>query len=92
MMEGWGLSHDSEYIYASDGTDNIHVIDPTDFKVKSQIKVRDISNKSPIYYLNELEIVGDFIYSNVLPLNIVLKIDKKSGAVVKKWDLSDLKN
>ena len=35
MIEGWGLSHDSQYIYASDGTDNIYVIDPTDFKVKS---------------------------------------------------------
>lgn len=33
MVEGWGLTHDGQYLYASDGTEFIYVIDPATFTV-----------------------------------------------------------
>jgi glutamine cyclotransferase len=41
MKEGWGLTHDSQYIYATDGTASIFTIDPDSFTVINQITVRD---------------------------------------------------
>lgn len=31
MKEGWGLTHDDTYLYATDGTANIYVITPGTF-------------------------------------------------------------
>ncbi len=79
MSEGWGMTHDSNYIYTSDGTSTIFKINPTDFSVISSFVVFDEDGSTPIEYMNELELVGDYIYANVLPLNIVIKFSKHSG-------------
>lgn len=91
MEEGWGLTHDDEFLYASDGTSKIFKINPEDFSVIEVFKVRD-QNDNSIHFINELELVGDFIFANVLPQNIILKIDKSSGKVDKIYDFSDLYN
>lgn len=80
MEEGWGLTHDETHLWASDGTDYIFKIKPDDFTVVEKVRVKDKQGKA-IHYINELELVGDYIYGNVLPLNIIIKIDKKSGQV-----------
>ena len=40
--------------------------------------------------MNELELVGDYIYGNVLPQNIVVKIDKYTGKIEKIYDFKQL--
>eukprot|EP00347_Sterkiella_histriomuscorum_P001447 403372005 len=92
MIEGWGLTHDTDHLYASDGTEYIYVIDPNTFTVISQIEVYDPSEKKNVEYINELEYVDGFIYANVLPLNIIIKVDVKNGHVVNKYNLTKLKS
>jgi glutamine cyclotransferase len=31
MIEGWGLTHDNENLYSSDGSHNIYTLDPETF-------------------------------------------------------------
>lgn len=78
MEEGWGLTHDDTHLWASDGTDHLFKIRPDDFTVVEKLKVKDKNGKA-IHYINELELVDDHIFGNVLPLNIIIKIDKKTG-------------
>jgi glutamine cyclotransferase len=63
MLEGWGMTHDSEYIYTTDGSAYIYTIDPKTFKVISKVEVKDTTGNK-ITYLNEIELVGDYIYAN----------------------------
>jgi glutamine cyclotransferase len=37
IAEGWGITHDDEFLYISDGSSSIFKIDPTDFTVVSSI-------------------------------------------------------
>lgn len=89
MEEGWGLTHDETHLYASDGTDKIFKINPEDFTVIETLKVKDQHGKA-IHYINELELVGDHIFANVLPLNVIIKIDKKTGSIDKVYDFKSL--
>lgn len=41
MAEGWGLTQDGHFLYASDGSETIYKIDPKTFKVLSQVRVAD---------------------------------------------------
>lgn len=89
MIEGWGLTHDNRYLYSSDGTHNIYKIDPDTFTVVDSIQVTDTYGNQ-LEYINELEMVGNYIYANVLPSNVIFKIDKVTGEIVKKYDMGDL--
>jgi len=86
--EGWGLTHDTSSLIISDGTANIYFVDPTNFKVKSTIAVKD--NQGPVNYLNELEYVNGFIYANVYQTNIIVKIDAESGHVIGRLYMNGL--
>ena len=89
MEEGWGLTHDATHLWASDGTDHVFKIKPDDFSVIEKVKVKEKNGKA-IHYINELELVGDYIYANVLPLNIIIKIDKQTGQVHSIYDFKTL--
>lgn len=89
MEEGWGLTHDEENIYASDGTARIFKINPENFTVTDIMEVKDKHGKS-VHYINELELVGDYIYGNVLPLNVVIKINKDTAIIEKVYDFTKL--
>lgn len=89
MEEGWGLTHDEKNLWASDGTNRIFKINPYDFSVIETINVKDKHDKE-VRFINELEHVGGHIYGNVLPLNIIIKIDKTTGVVEKIWSFQDL--
>ena len=91
MEEGWGLSHDQEHLWASDGTNQIFKLDPSDFSVVKIFKV-ETSQGTPVRFINELEVVGDLIYGNVLPLNVVIEIDKKTGTLTNVYDFKELFN
>lgn len=86
--EGWGLATDGAMLYMSDGTENIHVVDPQDFSRKRTIPV--YTDKGPVPYLNELEWVEGELWANVYTTMVIVRIDPLSGHVKGIIDLSGI--
>ncbi len=82
--EGWGLCHDGESLFQSDGSGTLLRRDPATFAVLGELRVtRDgFSTRN----LNELECVGDDIYANIYMTNEIVRIDKRTGAVTGELD------
>ena len=102
---GWGLCYDPEgkQIWMSNGTDTLVTRDPDTFAVTHQYKVTfqgytldKVATSDGVPFsqifsqINELECVGDTIYSNVYLTNYILRIDKKTGAITGIIDASNL--
>ena len=88
-IEGWGLTHDDDFIYKSDGSELIWRLSNID---ASEIDYLTISSQNSYFKnANELELYGDLILSNVYQKDSVMVIDKKTGAIVGVLDLSLLK-
>ncbi len=81
-IEGWGLANDGEFLYLSDGSSKIRIINPNNFKEISFFEV--VTNNRKIKNINELEIVDNVIYANTYQSNkdVVLEIDKNNGKVL----------
>lgn len=86
--EGWGLTTDGQWLYMSDGTPDIRVLDPQTMEVKRRISV--LCNGVSLNYLNELEWIDGKIWANVYTLNQIVVIDPDSGAVEYIVDLEGL--
>lgn len=86
--EGWGMTSDSTYIIASDGTRYLYYYEPSTFALVKKLEVLEGSANG--YNINELEYINGFIYANQWQTGYILKIDPVSGRVVAKADLSDL--
>lgn len=86
--QGWGLTHDSTSIIMSDGSNNIHYLDPVSLQVKNIVGVTD--NNGPVGNINELEYVNGFLYANQWETPYILKIEAASGKVVGRVDLSNI--
>jgi glutamine cyclotransferase len=88
-IEGWGLTHDDDFIYKSDGSELIWRLSKTD---ASEIDYLTIGSQNSYFKnANELELYGDLILSNVYQKDSVMVIDKNTGAIVGVLDLSSLK-
>lgn len=83
--EGWGITHDNQYLIVSDGTSTLRYINPDDFKEIKQITIHD--NFGSVDNINELEFVDGNIYANRWQTNHILKIDT-TGLVIGILDLS----
>lgn len=83
--EGWGLTHDSQHLIMSDGTNVLTYINPTNYKSVKKLQVYD--DKNQVVYLNELEYSDGYIYANVWTTNLIVKIDPNTGKVLSKIDL-----
>lgn len=77
--EGWGLTHNQEYLIKSDGTERIWFLDPDSFKEISYIEA--YTNKRKAENLNELEFVKGKIYANLWQQNSILIIEPANGAI-----------
>lgn len=90
-IEGWGLANDGEYIYKSDGTEKIWILDPETLQEISYIEI--VTNNKKVKNINELEIVDDIIYANTYQFNkdVVLAINKNSGEVLGIINFQDLR-
>nr|WP_315170975.1 glutaminyl-peptide cyclotransferase [uncultured Flavobacterium sp.] len=89
--EGWGLTNvKDELLIMSDGSNILTFLDPKSLKIIKKIEVFD--NGIPIPNLNELEYVDGYIYANVYTTNKIVKIDAKSGIVVRTIDFTALYN
>ncbi|MFM2358409.1 MAG: hypothetical protein RLY16_402 [Bacteroidota bacterium] len=87
-LEGWGISHYKDELVISDGSANLYFVNPTNFKINSTRQVVD--NIGPVTSLNELEVIGDYVYANVYLQDYIVKIDLSNGHVVGKISLSGL--
>ena len=101
LTQGWGLAYaqlDSgeHRLYATDGTSNIHVIDPVSWNTLSTIKVTH--GGEPINSLNELEIIKtsslskNYIFANQFIQNTIWMIDLRTGVAVARWNMKELKD
>ena len=86
--EGWGLTHDGQFLILSDGTNRLRFIDPSTFQVKKIVNVND--RGAAVNRLNELEYVKGEILANVWGSNRIARIDPNSGEVRGWIDLTGL--
>ena len=78
--EGWGLDQNGEYLIMSDGSAYIYFLDRHTFEKVKSIQVFD--HKGPVFQLNEMASVDEFIYANVYTTDKIIKIDARSGRVL----------
>ena len=90
VKEGWGLTHDDQVLIMSTGQGDglLHLLDPETLSSKGTLPVTD--GGTPVAKLNELEYVDGFIYANVYQTDYILKIDRKTGEVVTRYDMNNL--
>jgi glutamine cyclotransferase len=86
--EGWGLTHDGEYLIMSDGTPTLRFLQPDTLAETRHLDVHDAGN--PVTWLNELEYVEGEIYANVWQSDLIARIDPETGSVSGWIDLADL--
>ncbi len=86
--EGWGLTHNDKFIFKSDGTNKIRILDPKTLKEKDFINV--YGYKHPIKRINELEWVDGLLITNIWQKNALAVIDPETGEVLGVMDLSGL--
>ena len=91
-IQGWGLCNDGEYIYKSDGTNKIWLLDKDTLEEISYIEV--MTNKSKIKNINELEYINGNIYANTYQLNrdVVIIINPKNGTVEGVIDFTGIRD
>tara|TARA_B000000460_G_scaffold157993_1_gene111831 strand:+ start:447 stop:1301 length:855 start_codon:yes stop_codon:yes gene_type:complete len=83
--EGWGLTTLGDELIASDGSANLHVLDPDSYAVKRDIPVT--LNGRPLRQLNELETVEGMILANVWMSPFIVAIEPATGKVRQLYDL-----
>lgn len=88
--KGWGLCHDDKYIYKSDGTDKIWLLDPDTYEELEYIQAT--SNDRTFSNLNELEYVDGKIYANVWQQGYIIIINPANGQVEAVLNTKDLIN
>ncbi|NMH28798.1 glutaminyl-peptide cyclotransferase [Flavobacterium silvaticum] len=88
-IEGWGMTNDGKYIYASDGTEKIWRVDPATQKHLDYVNVYSQSGK--IQRVNELEFVNGKLYGNIWQQDAIALIDPVTGAVEGILNLADLR-
>lgn len=87
--EGWGLTSDGEFLYQSDGSSYIRIVEPTQFRTIKTLQV--FNGNTPVNNLNELEFIGSDIYANVWMADSIARIDAVTGSIIQWIDLSPLR-
>lgn len=77
--EGWGLCHNGNRIFKSDGTEKIWFLNPDTLAEEGHIETA--TNKSVFNMANELEYLDGKIYANVYQKPSMMIIDAQSGAI-----------
>ncbi|GAA5442131.1 hypothetical protein Misp06_00292 [Microbulbifer sp. NBRC 101763] len=86
--EGWGLTSDGTHLIMSNGSDELAIRDPDNFKILRKLKVKGAGEKWS--HLNELEFAQGMIWANIWQDNRIIAIDPKSGQVIGGIDLQQL--
>ena len=85
--EGWGLTTDGKFLYASDGSSTIYVLDE---KLSLQRRISVKNQERPVRWLNELEYIDGKIWANVYTTDEIVIINPKDGKVEGIIDCSGL--
>lgn len=85
--EGWGITSDGKYLYASDGSAHIYVMDK-DLRLKKKLTVR--REGKLVHWLNELEFIDGKIWANVYVTDRIVVIDPSDGRVCAEVDCSGI--
>ena len=83
--EGWGITSDGVELIMSDGSENLHLLDPQTFEEKGRLEVR--VGEVPLRGINELEYVQGSIFANVWPTDWIAIISPSTGNVTGLVDL-----
>lgn len=86
--EGWGLTHDEQFLIMSNGTNQIRFLDPKNYAVKRTISVVD--RGMPLSELNEIELIKGVIYANVWQTDQIVQVDPESGKILGWVNLAGL--
>ena len=86
--EGWGLTHNGQELFMSNGSNVLQVLDPKTLQRTREIEVN--FRGKPLRKLNELEWVKGAIYANVWQTDLIAIIDPVSGNVSGVVDISNL--
>ena len=87
--EGWGLTHDGEDFYMSDGKDRLFVRDTKTFAIKNTLSIRGHSGIRPLR-LNELEYSEGYIWANSWQDTKIFKIHPTTGQIENTFELQTL--
>ena len=77
--EGWGLTHNNDFLVKTDGTERMWFINPETFEEVRYIET--YTNKRKAEKLNELEFVKGKIYANIWQQNSILIVEPSTGAI-----------
>jgi glutamine cyclotransferase len=86
--EGWGLTTVGASIYMSDGSSTLRVVDPNGVREQRRLQVRE--GDTPVWMLNELELVGNELWANIYETDLIARILPSTGQIVGWIDLSQL--
>ena len=86
--EGWGLTHNSEMLIKTDGTEKIWFLDPS--TQKENYFIEAYTDKRKVSDLNEVEFIDGKIYANKWQQNSIVIINSETGAVEGIADLKGL--
>jgi glutamine cyclotransferase len=86
--EGWGLASDERFVYMSDGSASIRVLEAATLRELRRVRVT--ARGIPVDRLNELEIVEGELFANVWGTDLIARIDPRTGNVVGWIDLHGL--
>lgn len=87
--EGWGLVWDGTRLVQSDGTNRLHFRNATDFSEIGSVPVTNRDGK-PLNGLNELACVNGQVWANILPTDLIARIDPGSGLLTAAVDARGL--
>ncbi|MBC8317524.1 MAG: glutaminyl-peptide cyclotransferase [Desulfobulbaceae bacterium] len=86
--DGWGLTHDDQWLIMSDGSSTLAFLNPTTFTFHHRITVTD--NNGPVLLINELEYIKGEIWANIWKDDQIIRINPLTGKVLGRIDLSAL--
>jgi len=86
--EGWGICTDGKYLFMTNGSSQVKVLEAQTYSVVKTFDVYD--NEGPVRYLNELEYIDGYIYANIYQYENIVKFDPKTGKVAAYIDLSHI--
>lgn len=86
--EMWGLTTDGEKLYMSDGSHEIHVINPDGFIKERSFPVS--VGRRPLHEINELEWIDGRIWANIYMSDSIVIIDPDTGEVEGIVDLQGI--
>ncbi|MEX0928766.1 MAG: glutaminyl-peptide cyclotransferase [Balneolales bacterium] len=86
--DGWGLTNDGGRLIMSDGSADLRFLDPGTLRETGRLTVTE--NGQPVSRLNELELVEDAIFANVLFTDQIVIINPENGFVTGRIDLEGL--